>query len=74
MFHVKLEKFYPQKMFRSIIIRKKYFPGNKILLGNNFFNMNSGEFITYYIMNSLILLINIFDNKILNYYFDSDLN
>lgn len=49
MFHVKLKKFYPQKMFRSFYVRKKYFPGNKILLGNNFFNMNSGELIIFLI-------------------------
>lgn len=66
MFHVKLKKFYPQKMFRNINVIKKNFPGNIISFGNNFFNMNSGELIIIYNKNLIYYFFII--GFLINYY------
>ena len=66
MFHVKLKKFYPQKMFRNINVIKKISREIKFRLEIIFFNMNSGELIIIYNKNLIYYFFII--GFLINYY------
>ena len=66
--------FIHKKCLEVEMLEKKYFPGNKISFGNNFFNMNSGELIILWFR----FLLNKFKihclfNSVIVILFDSDL-